>query len=107
VKNYRNASLPYTPSEMISADRRPVFGDFDPDSICTSHVELNNFTIRTFVRRFARFKKLENLAAAIALHTAHYNVCHRHATLRMAPAMKAGVSRTLGACRTSTSGKWP
>lgn len=100
MKNYRNASLPYTPSEMVGADRRPVFGDFDPHSICTSHVERNNFTIRTFVRRFARLsvgfsKKLENLAAAIALHTAHYNVCRRHATLRMATAMKAGVSRTL------------
>ncbi len=61
-------------------NRRIVFGDFDPFSICTSHVERNNLTIRTFMKRFARLglgfsKKLENLAAATALHVAYFNFC--------------------------------
>ena len=54
--------------------------------ICTSHVERDNLTIRTFMKRFTRLalgfsKKLENLAAAVALHFAHYNFCRRHGTI--------------------------
>ena len=52
--------------------------DIDPYSICTSHAERNNLTIRTFMRRFTRLslgfsKKLDNLVAAVALHVAHYD----------------------------------
>ncbi len=102
IKDYRNAEQPgrYAAPEMMGATRRPVFGNVDPDSICTSHVERNNLTIRTFMRRFTRLslgfsKRLENLAAAVALHTAHYNFCRRHSTLRTTPAMAAGVTNTL------------
>jgi hypothetical protein len=61
------------------------------------HFERNNLTIRTFMRRFTRLslgfsKKFENLAAAVALHVAHYNFCRIHSTIRKTPAMAAGVT---------------
>jgi hypothetical protein len=70
--------------------------DIDLKSICTSHVDRNNLSIRTFMRRFTRLslgfsKKLENLAAAMALHVAHYNFCRIHGSLKLTPAMAAGV----------------
>ena len=63
-------------------------------------MERSNLTIRTFVRRFTQLticfsKKLENLAAAVTLHVAHYNFCRVHKTLRMPPAMAAGVMDTV------------
>lgn len=69
----------------------------DPYSICTSHVERNNLTIRLFIRRFTRLtlgfsKKVENLAAAVALHIAHFNFCRVHRTLKSTPAMAAGIA---------------
>ena len=69
----------------------------DLKSICTSHVERNNLTIRTFIKRFARLslsfsKKLENLAAAVAMHVAYYNFCRIHGSTRVTPAMAAGVT---------------
>ena len=69
-------------------------------TICTSHVERNNFTVRTFIRRFVRpslgfSKKLENLEAAINLHMADYNFCRRPGKMRITPAMAAGVTNTL------------
>jgi hypothetical protein len=84
---------------MIASYREQRTGlqDIPLASICTSHVERNNLTIRTFMRRFTRLslgfsKKLENLAAAVALHVAHYNFCRVHSTLRVTPAMAAGVA---------------
>jgi IS1 family transposase len=90
----------YGPPEMTATARRVVSGDFDPMTICTSYAERNNLTIRTFIRRFTRLslgfsKKLENLVAAVCLHMAHYNYCRRHGTLRMTPAMAAGVTGEL------------
>jgi len=66
-------------------------------TITTSHVERNNLTIRTFMQRFARptlgfSKKLPNLWAAVALHVFFYNFCRIHGSLKMTPAMKAGVT---------------
>ena len=65
-----------------------------------NRLERNNLTIRTFMRRFTRLslgfsKKLENLAAAVALHVAHYNLCRRHSSLRMTPAIAANVTERL------------
>ena len=84
IKEYRNANLPYTPSEMVAADRRAIFHmrEDETRSIGTSHVERNNLTTRTFMRRFARLslgfsKKLENLVSASAMYVAHYNFVWR------------------------------
>lgn len=89
----------YGPPAIIATERKQLIGaeDIDPFSICTSHVERSNLTIRTFMKRFTRLalgfsKKLENLAAAVALHVAHYNFCRVHGSLKMTPAMAAGLT---------------
>lgn len=101
-KEYRNVNIPYTPSEMVGTQRRGVFGinENEVDGICTSHVERNNLTIRTFMKRYTRLalgfsKKIENLEDAVALHMAYYNFCWRPGTMRISPAMAAGVVNTL------------
>jgi hypothetical protein len=67
-----------------------------------NHVDVkwNNLTIRTFMKCFARLtlgfsKKLRNLQAAVALHVFYYNFCRIHGSLKMTPAMKAGVTDRL------------
>ena len=99
IKDYRNASLPYTPSEIVGAKRTVFRGNISESDICTSHVERNNLTIRTFMKRFARLslgfsKKLDNLAAATAMHMAYYNFCWQPATLDhyATPAKAAGIT---------------
>jgi IS1 family transposase len=101
IKNYAESEQPgrYGPPSMVATERKQILGltDIDPYSICTSHVERNNLTIRTFLRRFTRLtlgfsKKLENLSAAIGLHVAHYNFCRVHSTLRVTPSMAAGLT---------------
>jgi len=87
----------YSPSECIGAVPTVVQGNPDPEMICTSHVERNNLTMRTFLRRLTRLslgfsKKLENLKHAVALHFAHYNFCRIHRSLRVTPAMEAGIT---------------
>ena len=69
-------------------------------TICTSHVERNNLSIRTFMKRFTRLslgfsEKLTNLRAAVALHVFHYNFCRIHGSLKRTPAMAAGVTDRL------------
>ena len=101
IKEYAEPVQPgrYGPPVMVASERRQITGltDMDLSKISTSHVERNNLTIRTFMKRFTRLslgfsKKLENLAAAVALHVAHYNFCRVHSTLRTTPAMAAGVT---------------
>jgi hypothetical protein len=87
----------YAPPEVVGTERRPVTKGLDPFAICTSHVERNNLSIRTFMRRFTRLalgfsKKLDNLAAAVALHVAHYNYCRFRRSIRSTPAMAAGIA---------------
>jgi IS1 family transposase len=86
IKDYRNVDLPgrYAPPEMIATERRAIFGmnEQQERTICTSHVERHNLTIRTLMKRFTRLclgfsKKLENLEAACAMFLAYYNFCWR------------------------------
>jgi hypothetical protein len=72
-------------------------GDPDPDHVSTSFVERQNLTMRMAMRRFTRLtnafsKKLSHLKAAVALHFAFYNFCRVHQTLRVTPAMQAGIA---------------
>ncbi|HSR07236.1 MAG TPA: IS1 family transposase, partial [Bryobacteraceae bacterium] len=83
---------------VVDTVRKPIFGDPDPERICTSHVERQNLTMRMQIRRLTRLtnafsKKWENLQAALALHFAWYNFCKPHSTLAKAtPAMAAGIT---------------
>ncbi len=84
VKEYRNASIIYTPSEMVGTKRtgRRGIGKDEENTICTSHVERLNGTQRLFLRRLNRLtyafsKKLANLEAAFAMFAAWYNYCWR------------------------------
>lgn len=102
IKRYRNARMPYTPSEMIDT-RRHVIRNLPGNqkrTICTSHVERNNLTIRTFMKRFTRLalgfsKRLENLEAAVNLHCAYFNFCWMPGEMRQTPAQAAGVTDRL------------
>jgi len=80
--------------EVISKVRQ---GNPDPEHISTSFVERQNLTMRMQLRRLTRLtnafsKKLSHLKSAVALHFAHYNFCRVHQTLRVTPAMEAGVT---------------
>jgi hypothetical protein len=86
----------YAPPPLVGTERVNINGINNVATICTSHVERCNLTIRTFMKRFTRLalgfsKKLENLTAATAIHVAVYNFCRIHSTIRCTPAMAAGV----------------
>jgi IS1 family transposase len=87
----------YSPPECIGCQTVGITGRPNPRYISTSHVERQNLTMRMQMRRFTRLtnafsKKLENHIAAISLHYMHYNFCRIHRTLKVTPAMEAGVS---------------
>lgn len=87
----------YSPPRMIEAVSVAVSGDPDMSKVCTSHVERQNRTMRMQIRRLTQLtnafsKKLENHKAAIALHFAYYNFCRIHGSLRVTPAMEAGIT---------------
>jgi len=90
----------YSPPEVTHTERVPVMGNPDPAKICTSHVERQNLTIRMQMRRLTRLtnafsKKWENLWSAYCLHFAYYNFCRVHQTLRVTPAMEAGLTNRI------------
>jgi hypothetical protein len=81
----------------MGARKAVITGKPDVQHISTSHTERQNLTMRMSMRRFTRLtnafsKKLENHEAAIALHFMYYNFARVHQTLRVTPAMEAGVS---------------
>jgi len=87
----------YSPAQCIGCDRKRVEGNPDPRHISTSFVERQNLTMRMSMRRFTRLtnafsKKIENLEAAVALHFMWYNFGRIHQSLRVTPAMEAGVT---------------
>lgn len=86
----------YSPPRIMEAIPVAITGDPAFGHISTSYVERQNLTIRMQIRRFTRLtnafsKKLENLKAAMALHFAHYNFVRVHKTLKVAPAVAAGL----------------
>ena len=90
----------YSPPKVTGTEKTPVFGAPVEELVSTSYVERQNLTMRMGIRRFTRLtdghsKKLENHAAAVALHFAHYNFVRVHSTLRATPAMAAGVASTV------------
>ena len=90
----------YSPARCYGARKREITGNPDPNHISTSYVERHNLTMRMHMRRFTRLtnafsKKLENLAYQVALHQIFYNFVRIHQTLRMTPAMAAGVTDRL------------
>lgn len=103
MKQYGPAPSPagrYSPGICTGARRVAVEGAPDIKHVSTSFVERQNLTMRMHMRRFTRLtngfsKKLENHANAIALHFAYYNFVRVHQTLRMTPAMAAGVTDRL------------
>lgn len=86
----------YSPAECCGAVKTPICGNPDEKAISTSYVERANLTMRMGMRRFTRLtngfsKKLDNHMHAISLHFMHYNFCRIHKSLRVTPAMEAGI----------------
>jgi len=100
VKVYRatpEGERRYSPAEVVASEVVPVVGSPDPARICTSHVERQNLTMRMQIRRLTRLtngfsKKFENHWAALALYFGYYNFCRIHKTIRVTPAMEAGIT---------------
>ncbi len=100
IKVYRatqEGEARYSPAEVKSVEVVPVFGNRDPERICTSIVERQNLSVRMGGRRFTRLtnafsKKWENHWAAVCLWFAYYNICRIHKSLRVTPAMEAGIA---------------
>ena len=95
-----NAEIRYSPGECIGTKKRWVQGRPDMAHVSTSHVERQNLTMRMSMRRFTRLtnafsKKIENHIHAIALYFVFYNFCRIHKSLRVSPAIAAGVSDRL------------
>jgi IS1 family transposase len=87
----------YSPAQCTGSQKVKITGNPAWRDISTSYVERQNLTMRMSMRRFTRLtnafsKKLDNHKAAIALHFMHYNFARIHKTLRVTPAMEAGIS---------------
>lgn len=90
----------YSPSECVGTRKRTIEGRPNKALVSTSHVERQNLTMRMHMRRLTRLtnafsKKVENHAHAVALHFMFYNFCRIHQTLRVTPAMAAGLTDRL------------
>ncbi|MBA3756660.1 MAG: DDE-type integrase/transposase/recombinase [Nitrosomonas sp.] len=103
IKLYGNAGQTkedqrrYSPAECSGTEKRRITGNPDIEKVSTSYVERQNLTMRMHMRRFTRLtnafsKKLENHMHAISLYFMFYNYCKIHKSLRITPAMAAGIT---------------
>jgi IS1 family transposase len=102
VKLYGNSNSPvtearYSPPVCTGTRRRKIIGNPNRALISTSHIERQNLTVRMSNRRFTRLtnafsKKIENHKHHAAISFMHYNFCRIHQTLRVTPAMEAGLT---------------
>ena len=95
----------YSPSECVGARKDTITGKPDPKHVSTSYVERANLTMRMSMRRFTRLtnafsKKLTNHAHMVALYALWYNFVRIHKTLRVTPAMAAGIDTRLWSMET-------
>ena len=103
IKNYaepHEGHQRYSPADVASISKKVIIGRPDQSRICTSHVERSNLTMRMQMRRLTRLtnafsKKWENLWAAVCLYFTWYNFVRIHQTLRITPAMAAGITDTV------------
>lgn len=105
IKRYENdcaaeAARRYAPSDVTSTEKIIVSGDPDEEEINTAFVERQNLTLRMLTRRFNRLtnahsKTLRNHRAAMDMYVGYYNLCWKHETLKMTPAMAVGVAKDL------------
>ena len=92
----RDEQRRYSPAKCIGCEMKRVIGNPDPSTSARHYVERQNLTMRMGMRRFTRLtngfsKKMENHAHMVALHFLHYNFARVHKTLRVTPAMEAGL----------------
>ena len=100
IKNYasQQETTRYSPAQIISAEKKAVFGTPEMDRVCTSHIESLNQKLRLNCKRFARLtqahsKSLKHHIAMQAIYFAHYNFCRVHSSLgNLTPAMAAGIA---------------
>lgn len=105
IKNYghdtgeHHQERRYSAPEVVFTEKIHVMGEPDMDLVSTSHIERLNGTTRLHMRRlthltYAFSKKIENFEAAVALHFAYYNLVRSHGSLKMTPAMAAGIEKS-------------
>jgi hypothetical protein len=90
----------YSPSDCVGARKDKITGNPDPKHVSTSYTERANLTLRMSMRRFTRLtnafsKKLENHAHMVVLYALWYNFVRIHKTLKVTPAMAAGIETRL------------
>lgn len=95
-----NTDKRYSPPQCIGCEKKPKIGNPDPKHISTSFVERQNLTMRMQMLRFTRLtnafsRKIEKHVASIAIHYMWHNFVRIHQTLRVTPAMAAGVTDRL------------